>query len=108
MGAGFANIEFEELEVTQVSTATQLFRTTALGSGTAAFASGYLRIYASFTYRNNVGSLNNLQLTFGTSSGDDSYGILQIPQPADNTFYELDVEVYFPASGNLYATFDTY
>ena len=108
MGAGFANIEFEELEVTQVSTDTQLFRTTALGSGTVAFASGYLRIYASFTYRNNVGSLNNLQLTFGTSSGDSSYGILQIPQPADNTFYELDVEVYFPASGNLYATFDTY
>lgn len=108
MGAGFANIEFEELEVTQVANSTQLFRTTSLGSGSASFFSGYLRIYGSFTYKNNVGSINNLELTFGSSSGDDSYGRLAIPQPADNTFYELDVEVYFPASGNLYATFDTY
>jgi hypothetical protein len=108
IGAGFANIEFEELVITEVSSGTQMLRSTALGSGSFGFASGTYNIYASFTYSNNVGSLNNLQLTFGTTSGDDSYGILQIPQPADLTFYELSVDVYLPASGNLYATFDTY
>jgi hypothetical protein len=108
IGSPFANIEFEELVITEVSSGTQMLRSTALGSGSFGFASGTYNIYASFTYRNNVGSLNNLQLTFGTSSGDSSYGILQIPQPADLTFYELSVDVYLPASGNLYATFDTY
>lgn len=108
IGSPFANIEFEELTITEVSTGIQKMRSTALGSGSFSFASGTYNINASFTYRNNVGSLNNLQLTFGTSSGDDTYGILQIPQPADLTFYELDVNVYLPASGNLYATFDTY
>ena len=108
MGAGFANIEFEELVITQVDTGAQLLRSTALGSGSVGFAPGFINIYSSFTYRNNVGSLNNLELTFGTTSGDDTYGRLAIPNPADLTFYELDVTVYLPASGNLYATFDTY
>ena len=108
IGTPFANIEFEELIITQVDSGEQLLRTTSLGSGSVPFYAGDINIYVSFNYRNNVGSLNNLQLTFGTSSGDDTYGILQIPQPVDRGFYELNETVYLPASGNLYATFDTY
>ena len=108
LGSYSNNITLPELTIRQVSTSTTLVNTFSFGSGSVGFYSGNLRIIAGFTYRNISGSINNLQITFGSSSGDDSYGILQIPQPGDNTYYELDITQYFPASGNLYATIDTY
>lgn len=108
LGAYSINITEPELEIRQVSTSSTLVNTFAFGSGSVGFYSGDLRIIAGFTYRNYGGSINNLEITFGSSSGDDSYGRLAIPQPGDNTYYELDITQYFPASGNLYATIDTY
>lgn len=108
MGSYSPNITLPELQVRQISPASTLVNTFAFGSGSVSFYNNNLRMIASFTYRNNVGSVNNIQITFGSSSGDDSYGKLEIPQPNDNVFYELDITRYFPASGNLYATISTY
>ena len=108
LGAYSINITDPEYQLIQVSTSTTLVNTTSTGSGSVSFYSGDIRMILSFTYQNNAGSINNLQITFGTSSGDDSYGILQIPQPGDNAYYELDITEYLPASGNVYGTISTY
>ena len=108
LGAFDINIANPQLFIRQVSNSNVLLNTTSYGSGSFSFFSGELRIICGFTYENNAGSLNNLEITFGTASGDDTYGRLAIPQPSDNTYYELDITNFFPASGNLYATIDTY
>ena len=108
LGSYSINITQPNLQIRQVSTSSTLVNTFAMGSGSVGFYSGNLRIIAGFTYRNYGGSINDLEITFGSSSGDDSYGRLAIPQPGDNAYYELDITQYFPASGNLYATIDTY
>lgn len=108
LGSYAGNITLPELTITQQLTGYVLVSQTAFGNGTVGFYSGYLDTVAGFTYRNNLGSINNLQITFGTSSGDDSYGKLQIPQPSDNTYYELSESIYLPSSGNIYVTIDTY
>lgn len=108
LGSYSPNITELTFTVRQVSTSSTLVQTFSSGSGSVGFYSGELRIICGFTYRNYGGSINNLEITFGSSSGDDSYGRLAIPQPGDNNYYELDVTQYFPASGNLYATIDTY
>lgn len=102
------NITGFEAYARQTITGAYIFYTTSFASGIGQFYSGNLQCYAGFTYRNISGSMNNLELKMGSNPGDDSYGILQIPQPSDNTFYELDITRYFPASGNLYITIDTY
>lgn len=108
LGAYSNNITSPELEIIQVSTSYTILNTFSFGSGSVGFYSGDLRIIAGFTYRNISGSINNLEITFGPTSGDDSYGRLSIPQPSDNAYYELDITRFFPASGNIYATIDTY
>ena len=108
LGSYQPNITNPTFEVRQVTPSSTLVNTFSYGSGSVSFYSGDLRVIMGFTYRNNVGSLNNLQLTLGVSSGSSDYGILQIPQPSDNTYYELDITDYFPSSGNLYGTIDTY
>ena len=108
LGSYAGNIEFPEFTIIQQSTSNQLLYTTSYGSGSFSFYPGNLRFIVGFNYANNLGSINNLEITLGTSSGDDSYGRLAIPQPGDNNYYELDVTDYIPASGNVYATIDTY
>ena len=109
LGAYDVNIQFPNLFIRQVSTGVPLLNTNLINSsGSVAFYPGDIQIIAGFNYRNLAGSLNNLQITFGPISGDDSYGVLQIPQPSDNTYYELDITRYFPTSGNVYATISTY
>jgi len=108
LGSYSINITEPNLQVRQLNPPATLVNTSAMGSGSVGFYNNNLRIIATFTYRNYGGSINNIQLTFGSSSGDDSYGVLQIPQPGDNVSYELDITRYFPASGNLYATISTY
>ena len=108
LGAYSINITNPNLIVRQVSTSNTIVNTSSYGSGSASIFAGDLRFICGFTYENNGGSINNLQITFGSSSGDDGYGVLQIPQPGVNNYYELDITRYFPASGNLYATISTY
>jgi len=108
LGSYAPNITIPNFELRQVSPPITLVNTSSYGSGSVSIYPGTIRSILSFTYQNILGSINNLEITFGTSSGDDSYGILQIPQPGDNVSYELDVSNYIPASGNFYATINTY
>jgi hypothetical protein len=92
-----------------VSGATTMLNTTSYGSGTFGFTAGAtMDIDASFTYQNNVGSINNIRISAGSSSGDTSFGYLDIPQPSVGVTYTLSVSHYFPSSGNLFVTIDTY
>jgi len=107
--AGYSNnIRDFNAYARQESSGTYIFATQFFASGIGSFYSGNLQCYAGFTYRNISGSINNLELKMGSAPGSSNYGILQIPQPSDNAYYELDITRYFPASGNLYITIDTY
>ena len=92
-----------------VSGTTTMLSRTSYGSGTFGFTAGAtMDIDASFTYQNNVGSINNIRISAGSSSGDTSFGYLDIPQPSVGVTYTLSVSHYFPSSGNLFVTIDTY
>jgi hypothetical protein len=108
LGAYDANITTPELTVVQALDSSILVNATSFTSGITTFYSGYLNIDASFVYRNNAGSINNIAIVAGSSYGDDSYGRLNIPSPSVGTLYNLSFGQYFPASGNLYVTIITY
>lgn len=106
LGAFASNIVNIDFEVWQNT--TQYLNQTAVGSGTVGIPSGTNYYAFTITYQPNAGSLNNLRITLGPSSGDGSYAQLDIPQPITNGVYFIQADVYFPASGNVYATIDTY
>ena len=104
-----ANIREFEAFAKQVITGVKIFETTDYNtSGTGNFYSGNLQFFAGFTYREIGGTVTNLELKMGSSLGSSDYGILQIPQPQDNTYYELDLILFAASSGNLFITIDTY
>jgi hypothetical protein len=107
LGVYNANVTLPTLQIVQQSTSTTLVGTNSFGSGVVYFYSDYLDITSTFTYENNVGSINDLAIVAGTSLGDDSYGRLDIPSPADGTTYTLTCSPYLPASGNIYVTIIT-
>ena len=87
---------------------TRYVKQTAVGSGTVGIPSGMNYYAFRIEYQPIAGSLNNLRITLGPSSGSGSYAQLDIPQPITNGIYFIQADVYFPASGNVYATIDTY
>jgi hypothetical protein len=107
LGVYNANVTLPTLQIVQQSTSTTLVGTNSFGSGVVYFYSGYLDITSSFTYENNVGSINDLAIVAGTSLGDDTYGRLDIPAPTPGTTYTLTDSPYIPASGNIYVTIIT-
>jgi len=108
LGVFDVNITLPHLEIIQQSSSTTLVNTNSFGSGVAYFYSGFLDVEASFTYKNNIGSINNIAIVAGTTLGDDSYGRLNIPSPSDGTVYTLTCSPYKAASGNIYVTIITY
>lgn len=103
------NIIMYTAEGKQLSNNNILFSTTNDQiSGSTLYSNGDIRIVVGFTYRDFASPKTNLELTFGVSSGDDTYGRLAIPTPIDNTYYQLDVTQYFSGSTSLYMTIDTY
>jgi hypothetical protein len=102
------NITNPSLTMTQVVNGNVKVSTNTYGNGTFTTNSGNLQIVASFIYANNSGSINNIRIAIGSSSGATNYGVKDIPQPGVGQTYLLNVSPYIPESGNIYVTITTY
>ena len=77
------------------------------GSGSFTISPDILYIAAGFTY-SDLTPLSNIEITIGSTSGDDTFGRLNIPDPQDNVFYELTILQGFGSAQDIYITIDTY
>lgn len=105
---GAYDVNVTNLYATIYKDPNYILTTYSVGSAVANSYQGTHTYRLQITWQNYAGSMNNLRLGLGVSSGDFSLGTTDIPFPVFGQTYSVEYTAYIPASTNIYFQIDTY